>query len=177
MQFLGDQTLNNCGPSGAPANSACMAGTVQPSAMLIAQLGAADAQKVCDAMCANYTPNKVNPNKPKPKRPSSGAQGQLDANNVGVGEQTRWLPGNSKGEPAFAFKTTNAGNVARSSTGCGAGNTVRWDPDIGSKCVELKGDNEPFTDAQAAARKTGGPPGSPGNPIVVRPKDCGCDQI
>lgn len=32
VQLLGDQTLNNCGPSGSPANSACMMGTAQAAA-------------------------------------------------------------------------------------------------------------------------------------------------
>jgi uncharacterized Zn-binding protein involved in type VI secretion len=171
VQQLGDQMLNNCGPTGTPANSATLAGTVQPAAALVAALGPADAQAVCEAVCANYTPNKLNPKAPKAKRPSKGTQSALDSKGVGVGEQTQWLPSAPQSGGAFSAVITKAGSVARSSSGCGAGNTVRWDRNIGGKWVELKGDTEPFTPAQQNAMKQGQ------KPIVVRPSDCGCAQI
>lgn len=38
VQLLGDQMLNNCGPSGSPPNSATMAGLLQSPKMLVADL-------------------------------------------------------------------------------------------------------------------------------------------
>lgn len=170
VQLLGDQMLNNCGPSGSPANSATLAGTVQPSAALVAALGPADAQAVCEAVCANYVPNKLNPKAPKASRPSKGTQADLDSKGLGQGELTQWLPSAGKSGGSFSAVITKAGTWARSSSGCGVGNTVRWDRNIGGKWVELKGDTEPFTPGQRKAMQQGQ------KPIVVRPSECGCPQ-
>jgi uncharacterized Zn-binding protein involved in type VI secretion len=54
VQLLGDQTLNNCGPTGTPANSATLAGTVQgvATAAFADMVGdAAAADELCNAAC------------------------------------------------------------------------------------------------------------------------------
>lgn len=172
VQYLGDPMLNNCGPSGSPANSATLVGVVQPASFIVAALGAADAQAVCEAVCANYVPNKLNPNPPKRGTRGRGAQKALDGPpSVGDGELTQWLPGKgSNASNAFAPVITRAGSQARSSAGCGRGNTVRWDRNINGTWVELKGDKEDYTDQQHEARKQGQ------KPVRVRPKDCGCPE-
>jgi len=143
-------------------------------------LGDADALAVCEAICAHYTPNKTNPNAPKGKR-GKGVQEDLDAKGIGQGEQTQWLP-NAAGSAAkgrtaagtFQDVLTQAGDVARSSTGCGAGNTVRWDRNINGKWVEFKGDNETYTaNQQKAIAQSGGSQPD----VTVRPSDCGCPEI
>ena len=165
VQLLADPMLNNCGPAGSPANSATLAGVVQPSAMLVAALGADTAQKICEAVCANYVPNALNPNAPKKSRPSKRVQDELDKQGIGEGEQTQWLPHAG----GFAPVMTKAGTVARSSTGCGRGNTIRWDRKINGQWVELKGDKEPYTKEQNVALKSQ-------SVTVVRPEDCGWPQ-
>jgi uncharacterized Zn-binding protein involved in type VI secretion len=49
VQYLGDQMLNNCGPSGSPANSATLAGTVQAPA--IAGMTVEEAALICECFC------------------------------------------------------------------------------------------------------------------------------
>jgi uncharacterized Zn-binding protein involved in type VI secretion len=169
VQFLGDPMLNNCGPSGIPANAATLQGVVQPSAMVVAALGT-DAQAVCEAICANYTPNKLNPKAAKGSR-GRGAQADLDARGVGSGELTQWLPSAPKSGGGFSAVITRGGTWARSSTGCGRGNTVRWDRNIKGKWVEFKGDTEPYTKNQSRAINQGQ------SPTTVRPQDCGCPEI
>lgn len=180
VQLLGDIMLNNCGPSGSPPNSATLAGTVQPPASLVALLGAADAQAVCDAICANYG---------KGGKRGKGAQDDLDAKGIGEAEQTQWLPSAggaaakavAKGRTAagtFQDVLTKAGNVARSSTACGRGNTVRWDrrmmgADGKKKWIEFKGDKESYTKAQSKAISQSG--GTQPD-ATVRPSDCGCPE-
>lgn len=179
IQLLGDAMTNN---GGSPANSGTLPGNVQPSAALVSVLGTADAQAVCEAICANYTPNKLNPNAPPGER-GKGAQRDLDSRTppVGQGEQTQWLP-SAAGKAAkgrttagtFQSVTTRAGNVARSSTGCGAGTTVRWDRNINGKWIEFKGDYEDYTDNQKKAIKESG---GKQPDATVRPSDCGCPEI
>jgi hypothetical protein len=180
VHLLGEPMLNNCGPSGSPPNTgATMVGLDQISKKVKGVLGDADALAVCEAICANYTPNKSNPKAPSGER-GKGAQADLDKKGIGKGEQTQWLPkaasaGVKKNPVAGTFQTvtTRAGNVARSSTGCGAGNTVRWDRNIKGKWVEFKGDKEPYTDNQEEARKQSG---KKQPHVTVRPKDCGCPE-
>lgn len=55
VQLLGDQMLNNCGPTGMPANSATMGGVLQPASPAAAQ-GAAlgilgELNDICNALC------------------------------------------------------------------------------------------------------------------------------
>jgi uncharacterized Zn-binding protein involved in type VI secretion len=53
VQLLGDQMLNNCGPSGSPANAATMAGVLQGPVIAQAdELGMlAEVQEICDTHC------------------------------------------------------------------------------------------------------------------------------
>jgi hypothetical protein len=63
VQLLGDQMMNNCGPSGNPANSATMAGLLQSPNMAVIM---SDLQKIADA--CNRKINKqagFPPGKPK----------------------------------------------------------------------------------------------------------------
>jgi uncharacterized Zn-binding protein involved in type VI secretion len=49
VQYLGDQTLNNCGPGGSPANSATMTGTVQaPALAAVTEQALRDLAKACN---------------------------------------------------------------------------------------------------------------------------------
>jgi uncharacterized Zn-binding protein involved in type VI secretion len=173
VHLLGEPMLNNCGPSGSPPNTgATMVGLDQIDKKVKQVLGDADALAVCEAICNNYGPGGDR---------GAGAQRDLDKAGVGKGEQTQYLPkattaGAKKGNPVpgtFQTVTTRAGNVARSSTGCGAGNTVRWDRNIKGKWVEFKGDNEPYTDNQEEARKQSG---KKQPDLTVRPKNCGCPE-
>jgi uncharacterized protein DUF4150 len=181
VHLLGDPMLNNCASGGSPPNTgATMVGLQQIDQKIVNALGPADALAVCEAICANYTPNKSNPNAPKGER-GKGAQRELDSKGIGQGEQTQWLPqtaGNAaKSNPVpgtFQPVTTQAGNVARSSTGCGAGNTVRWDRNINGKWVEFKGDDEPYTDNQEEAIRQSN---KTQPDVTVRPEDCGCPEI
>ena len=159
VHLLGEPMLNNCGPNGSPPNTgATMVGLDQIDQDIKDVLGDADALAVCEAICANYGPGGDR---------GKGAQRDLDAKGIGTGEQTQWLPSAvgkaAKGRSAlgtFQAVLTKAKNgvsrVARSSTGCGAGNTVRWDRKIGDKWVEFKGDKEDYTDNQKKAIKESG---------------------
>ncbi|HKO50391.1 MAG TPA: PAAR-like domain-containing protein, partial [Polyangiaceae bacterium] len=53
VQLLGDPMLNNCGPAGAPANSATMAGVLQAPLLLNAILNNSvlEVQHICDVIC------------------------------------------------------------------------------------------------------------------------------
>lgn|GEM_PF-4990855 len=53
VHLLGDPTFNNCGPAGSPANSATMAGVMQPALVLQATAAGATAevQHICDIKC------------------------------------------------------------------------------------------------------------------------------
>lgn len=53
VQYLGDQMLNNCGPSGSPPNAATLAGVLQGPALVKSQaLGVYDEVKeICDVHC------------------------------------------------------------------------------------------------------------------------------
>lgn len=173
VQLLGDIMLNNCGPSGSPPNSATLAGTVQAPDSLKKLIGDDEAQAVCDAICANYG---------KGGKRGKGTQDDLDNRTpkVGDAEQTQWLPSAggtaAKGRTAagtFQDVLTRAGNVARSSTACGRGNTVRWDRRINGKWIEFKGDKESYTKAQRKAIKQSG--GTQPD-ATVRPSDCGCPE-
>jgi len=78
----------------------------------------------------------------------------------------------------FQDVTKKGGGVARSSTGCGAENTVRWDRKIPGKdgkdkWVEFKGDKEKDTDnQQEAINQSGGKQPD----LTVRPENCGCPE-
>jgi len=59
VQLLGDQMLNNCGPSGSPPNSATMAGLLQNPKMIVADL--TKIAKACNKKvdkAAGYPPGK-----------------------------------------------------------------------------------------------------------------------
>lgn len=168
IQLLGDAVTNN---GGSPANSGAPTGTIQAPQALKDVLGDADAQAVCEAICANYG---------KGGKRGKGAQADLDAKGIGQAEQTQWLPSAAgtaaKGRSAagtFQNVLTQAGGVARSSTGCGRGSTVRWDRNINGKWIEFKGDNEPYTKGQQKAIKESG---GKQPDATVRPSDCGCPE-
>jgi hypothetical protein len=184
VHLLGEPMLNNCGPSGSPPNTgATMVGLDQIDKEIKKVLGDADALAVCEAICANYTPNKSNPNAPPGDR-GKGAQRDLDAKGIGKGEQTQWLPSAAgtvaKGRTVagtFQLVTKKFSDIiARSSTGCGALNTVRWDRKIGEKWVEFKGDKEPYTENQEKARTEAKQRGIKQPDLTVRPEDCGCPE-
>ena len=61
VQLLGDQMLNNCGPSGAPANSATMGGLLQSPNMVSIEADLQTIAKRCNAKVnreAGYPPGK-----------------------------------------------------------------------------------------------------------------------
>jgi len=178
VHLLGEPMLNNCGPSGSPPNTgATMVGLDQIDQNVKDVLGDANAKAVCDAICDNYGPGGDR---------GKGAQDDLDKKGIGKGEQTQYLPnaknpGAKKSNPVpgtFQDVTKKGGGVARSSTGCGAENTVRWDRKIPGKdgkdkWVEFKGDKEKYTDnQQEAINQSGGKQPD----LTVRPENCGCPE-
>lgn len=58
VQLLGDQMLNNCGPSGSPANSATMAGLLQGPALVKKLQAIANACNKAENKKAGYPPGK-----------------------------------------------------------------------------------------------------------------------
>ncbi len=106
VQLLGDQMLNNCGPSGSPANAATMGGTLQA----LATQGGKNPKKV---NCKNkgFTPcereeicNKcarINRDKAKLKKPSEKAYNK--ARNLGSAK-AKSLAGKAMRNPAAGAK-------------------------------------------------------------------------
>jgi uncharacterized Zn-binding protein involved in type VI secretion len=58
VQLLGDQMMNNCGPSGSPPNAATMQGTVHPSGLKVLVFDQADFPEKYENIKKAMAPNK-----------------------------------------------------------------------------------------------------------------------
>jgi hypothetical protein len=130
VHLLSEQMLNNHGPSGNPPNTgATMAGLVQvptPSAGLIAEVGQADAQALCDAACGAKADKAAG----KGNRLQSNMRNRLDPKPRGTGGGNAASASSgvlTEVSQGIAPPNSVVGKFGGGATSPGAGTKARWD--------------------------------------------------